>query len=225
MTVDIAVPAPASSANVAPDIAAGEIDFIDLLAERGWCVVDDFLAPIRVGELRASLLERWGNEEFRQAGVGRGEQRQLRTEVRTDHVRWLDPDSVSNAEAHYLGRMESLRGEVNRALFLGLFDFEAHLAMYPPGTFYRKHLDQFLGIGTRTLSAVLYLNEDWGPADGGQLRIYTDAANPDDYEEVEPLAGRLVLFLSARFLHEVMPARRERMSVTGWFRTRENGLG
>jgi SM-20-related protein len=37
---------------------------------------------------------------------------------------------------------------------------------------------------------------------------------------VLPQGGRLVAFLSDRFEHEVLPARRERMSFTGWFRRR-----
>jgi SM-20-related protein len=37
---------------------------------------------------------------------------------------------------------------------------------------------------------------------------------------VLPQGGRLVAFQSDRFEHEVLPARRERMSFTGWFRRR-----
>ena len=36
----------------------------------------------------------------------------------------------------------------------------------------------------------------------------------------EKQGGRLVAFLSDRFEHEVLPATRERMSFTGWFRRR-----
>ena len=73
----------------------------------------------------------------------------------------------------------------------------------------------------RTLTTVLYLNPDWQSADGGQLRIYTDPDYPGRYQEVQPLAGTLVAFLSARFEHEVMPASRERLSLTGWFKRRQ----
>lgn len=204
---------------------ATQAALIDTLATRGWCVVDGFLSPIRAAELRESLFGRWSNDEFRAAGVGRGDSWELRPDVRTDRVRWLDPATVTPAEAYYLARMEALRMGINQALFLGLFDFEAHFAVYPPGTYYRKHLDQFVGRGNRTLSAVLYLNEGWGADDGGELRLYTDPADETHSQELVPQAGRLVLFLSARFLHEVLPAKRERMSVTGWFRTREVGRG
>ena len=50
--------------------------------------------------------------------------------------------------------------------------------------------------------------------------VKKNSQNPDRFEEILPQSGRLVLFLSARFLHEVMPARRERLSITGWFKRR-----
>jgi len=100
-------------------------------------------------------------------------------------------------------------------------EFEAHFAVYPKGSFYRKHLDQFRGIGNRTLTAILYLNKDWRDEYGGQLRIYTDPDNPAFYVDVSPQGGTLVTFLSARYLHEVLPSTRPRKSITGWFKKRD----
>lgn len=145
---------------------------------------------------------------------------ELRPDIRTDRVSWLDPDALTAAQRRYWEQLEQLRLAVNRQMFLGLFELEGHFAIYPPGTYYRKHLDQFRGIAGRQLSCILYLNEAWDETDGGQLRIYTDPDDPEAFEEVLPRGGQLVTFLSARFLHEVLPARRERLSLTGWLRTR-----
>jgi len=41
-----------------------------------------------------------------------------------------------------------------------------------------------------------------------------------EYRDVLPHLGTLALFLSDRYWHEVLPARRPRFAVTGWFRTR-----
>lgn len=191
------------------------------LSEQGWCVTPGFLAPALVDALRRELLDCWEAGGFRHAGVGRGTQLQVRPEVRTDRVNWLDPHTCSASQYHYLAALEHLRLVINSTMFLGLFDFEAHQTVYPPGSYYRRHLDQFSGIGTRRVTCTLYLNEDWQAADGGQLRIYTDPNDPRHYEDILPLGGSLVTFLSARFLHEVLPARRDRMSITGWFRTRK----
>jgi SM-20-related protein len=67
---------------------------------------------------------------------------------------------------------------------------------------------------------VLYLNEDWARDDGGELRLHLDAAEAGKIQDVLPVGGTLVLFLSEHFAHEVLPANRERLSLAGWFRTR-----
>ena len=190
------------------------------LANQGWCVTDAFVPPLLVSQLRHEAREHWDAGAFRRAGVGRGGDLELRPKVRTDRVLWLESAALSGAQQCFWERLEGVRLAVNRRIFLGLHELEAHFAVYPAGAYYRKHLDQFRGIGRRQLSCVLYLNEDWQPADGGALRIYTDATDTAIAADVLPVGGRLVAFLSARFLHEVLPARRERFSISGWFRSR-----
>lgn len=46
---------------------------------------------------------------------------------------------------------------------------------------------------TRKVSTVLYLNEDWQKADGGQLVLY-NKDDPNIITEVYPTAGTLVCF-------------------------------
>jgi SM-20-related protein len=66
----------------------------------------------------------------------------------------------------------------------------------------------------------LYLNNNWHSDDGGQLRMFLDKKDETKFIDITPQSGTLVVFLSSDFLHEVLLAKRERMSVTGWFRTR-----
>jgi SM-20-related protein len=61
------------------------------------------------------------------------------------------------------------------------------------------------------------LNQDWQKDDGGELRLYLNGTADDTHIDIMPVGGRLILFLSAKFLHEVLPAKRERISLTGWF--------
>jgi SM-20-related protein len=190
------------------------------LAEHGWCAMPGFVSPLLTGQLAMEAMSDWRAGCFRTAGVGRGDELELRPEVRNDQVQWLDPADCSGAQRIYLDQLEQLRLAINRSLYLGLFAFEGHLAVYPPGSYYRRHLDQFRGIGQRTVTAILYLNHQWTEDDGGQLRIYTDPGRPDEYAEILPVGGTLVTFLSARFPHEVLPAQRDRLSLTGWFSTR-----
>jgi SM-20-related protein len=49
------------------------------------------------------------------------------------------------------------------------------------------------------------------------LRLYLGDPESEPFEEVLPIGGTLVCFLSDRFHHEVLPARRERLAATGWF--------
>ena len=156
--------------------------------------------------------------EFKRAGVGRGRAHSLDDALRTDGIRWLRPDSP--AEIAFLAWMEQLRLSLNRRLFLGLFGYESHFAVYDAGAFYRKHLDAFQGVPNRVLSTVCYLNQYWMPDDCGELLIYS----PHDdtlMEIVPPDLATMVIFLSAVFPHEVAVTHRKRYSIAGWFRGRE----
>lgn len=193
------------------------------LARHGRIVVDHFLSPAQMYTLAAEARVLWRDGAYHPAAVGRGQQRQVRQSVRRDHVLWLDPTLASPAQQVYLTRMDTLRGAVNRHLLLGLFDFEAHFALYPPGSFYRRHLDRHQGSESRLLTTTLYLNSDWNEEDGGALRLYLPPGKGTETEghvDITPLGGRLVCFLSGEFEHEVLPTRRERLSLTGWFRAR-----
>jgi SM-20-related protein len=156
---------------------------------------------------------------FHPAQVGSGSSRQQAAGVRSDQVLWLSEtqDAQNTASCEALRRFEQLRSELNSALMLGLFELEAHFALYPPGGFYARHIDRFRDSDTRVLSLVLYLNENWQPEDGGQLCIELPEGG---VVRVEPIGGTLVAFLSERFVHQVLPARRERLSLAGWFKQR-----
>jgi SM-20-related protein len=69
------------------------------------------------------------------------------------------------------------------------------------------------------VSIILYLNDSWKEADGGQLRLYLPQDDGTErVEDVLPIGGRLVVFLSAEVPHEVLPTHKPRLSITGWLR-------
>ncbi|HXX10968.1 MAG TPA: 2OG-Fe(II) oxygenase [Burkholderiales bacterium] len=192
----------------------------EALAEHGWATVTDFLPAVMWRALAAEVRAARAAGGLRPAGVGRGERYRLADDVRGDQIRWLDPIPASTAQREVLSRLDQLRATVNRELQLGLLDFEGHFALYPPGTAYRRHCDQHRGSQARVLSCVVYLNADWKAEHGGVLRLYLDQEGGGDQRDVLPEGGKLVCFLSERFWHEVLPAARERLSLTGWFRRR-----
>ena len=191
------------------------------LAGPGWSVCPGFLSPEVVAALAAELDARRAAGGFRPAGIGTGMALQLRPDIRNDQVHWLGETPATEAQALYFTALESLRLAINQRLYLGLFRFEGHLALYPPGSFYRRHLDQLVGATQRKVSVILYLNHGWAPEDGGALRLYLEDGAVGEYRDILPHAGTLACFLSDRFHHEVLPTRRERRSLTGWFRVRD----
>jgi SM-20-related protein len=191
------------------------------IATDGWTVVPDFLDAGLTASLRQESAALFAQGEFHDAAIGSGADRQVARKVRADQIRWLGDGGQSAAQRACLDAFERLRLALNRQLQLGLFEFECHFARYAPGAYYRKHVDQFSRDSRRRLSSVLYLNEGWQKDDGGELRLYL-AREPDAPSvDILPEGGSLVLFLSEGFPHEVLSARRERLSLTGWFKTRD----
>lgn len=191
---------------------------LDDLAEQGWAIVANALPVDLTLELAQECRARANQGALQPAGVGRGSAHGVQEGMRGDHIQWLEPGQCAAGD-RYLTMLDDLRGQLNQALYLGLEDYEGHFALYPPGTFYQKHLDRFRDDDRRAVSAVFYLNSDWLPEQGGALRLYLAAGRELD---VLPEAGTLVLFLSADLAHAVLPATRERLSLTGWLRRRGN---
>jgi SM-20-related protein len=189
------------------------------LATRGWSCCDDFVTPAQVAELRAQALMLSERGEFRAAAVGAGKGRAVRPTTRGDEISWVVPP-YTESMGWLAADLEELRLGVNQHLALGLFHLEFHFARYAPGRGYERHLDQLAGSEARVLSWALYLNDDWRAEQGGALRLYTQARGRAPFLEFPPRGGRLMVFLSERFEHEVLPATRERWSITGWFRRR-----
>lgn len=152
---------------------------------------------------------------LQRAGIGRGDIHQFDASVRRDQIKWLD--GSTQAQRTYLHQMAELQYELNRALFLGLFEYECHFAVYKAGDFYKKHLDSFRGRANRMVTTVLYLNPDWHKSWGGELVIYNEDSS-QVLAQVTPEIGKLMVFMSEQIPHEVLPTQHPRVSIAGWFR-------
>lgn len=194
---------------------------IDTMERNGWATVAGCLDATDSRNLRLECVAAWEKGDFRKAGVGKGTGREVREEIRRDQVMWLEPGALPIGQRGYLDLLETLRLAMNRRFFLGLFDFEGHFAIYPEGAFYKPHLDRHSGTNDRVVTVILYLNPDWSPGDGGELKLWTTAGDREnDFILIAPRMGTLVCFMAADFWHEVLPARKPRISITGWFRQR-----
>lgn len=185
----------------------------DALAGPGFIVIDGAFPEAVTQGLVDSINAR--ASQLQRAGIGREGDYQVNDAVRGDAIQWLEPGDWAVTE--FLSAMDRLRSALNERLFLGLFDYEAHFASYAPGSFYKKHRDAFRGKPGRKLSSVFYLNPGWDLSAGGELVLY-DEAGEQELIRIAPECGRLILFLSEDFPHEVLPARVQRQSIAGWFR-------
>lgn len=209
---------------------------LDSLSDTGWVQLPDFLTVKQLASLRELAQAKQQQGNFQQAGIGSGRQHTSNPDIRGDQICWLEQgedsaygaDDVGGIYTEFCAFLDELRLRLNQSLYLGLFGSELHLALYQPGSRYQKHIDNFHGRSPRVVTFILYLNADWQPEQGGQLRLYTgsdkdkeDFIAEPQYVDINPQGGTLVLFLSERFYHEVLPAKRERLSLTGWLRRRE----
>jgi SM-20-related protein len=201
-------------------------EITDKIAQHGIAIIDQFLPAHTVQALAQEISQLGQLNTLKAAGIGRANVA-INPTLRGDQIYWLEEQPTSPAQQDYFNAMEALRLQLNQQLYLGLFGLESHLAVYPPGMVYQKHLDRFkgenLGKPLRKISAIVYLNKDWRESDGGQLRIYLNdhsAGHDQSYIDLVPIGGRAVFFLSDTFYHEVLPAQQNRMSLTGWFLTR-----
>ncbi|HSQ82877.1 MAG TPA: 2OG-Fe(II) oxygenase [Casimicrobiaceae bacterium] len=203
-----------------PPASSGAVlaDLVDGVARDGYAVARSFLPEATVGALRLRALELDEGGALAPAGVGRAGKHRLATDVRGDRIAWLPHTPGSPAEDAARSALETLRVAMNRGLMMGLERLEAHYAVYSPGARYARHLDRFRDDDARVLSCVLYLNESWMPDHGGALRLFVGG---DVGIDVLPEGGTLAVFLAGRFEHEVLPAQRMRVSLTGWFSRRQ----
>lgn len=169
------------------------------LGDKGWSVSD---AVIPRGVANAALTFARA-QPLSPAAIRKN--RELDAAVRSDETTWVDASPLHET-------FEALRQELNRTAYLGLTRFDVQLARYGAGARYVRHRDAFPGSDNRRVTAIVYLNEAWRPEHGGQLRLHVEP--PVD---VEPVLGRLVVFLSDRIEHEVLPAHAERFALTAWY--------
>lgn len=179
---------------------------------QGYFIFDQFLDDKTIAGIRNEMLRLSNDSLFKKAGIGKREDFRIDEEQRGDFILWIDPLNALSQTALFIDKINALIVHLNRNFYLGIKEYECHYAIYPSGTFYKRHVDKHHKGSPRVVSFVFYLNENWSENHGGQLRIYGEN---DCAFDVEPEAGRLVVFLSEKE-HEVMLTHYQRMSITGW---------
>lgn len=194
---------------------------IDDLAEQKYSVVEGFFSDAEVQGLRDGLLAKFEAERFKKSAIGNHANEQVQTAVRGDFILWLDEATATGAEKLFFDTIRNFTQYLNRTCYMGIAKQEFHYALYPEGTFYKRHLDTFQNDSSRKLSMVCYLNdEDWKPEYGGELTLYLNENGAEKALDIYPVKGRVVVFESQVLEHEVKPVKQKRLSITGWLKTR-----
>lgn len=180
---------------------------LDDLDQHGFAIIDDAYPNDYVHQLIEECTSNLNR--FREAAIQNG----VISKIRSDHILWLNPElAISN---HHVQALYSLGQELNRAFYLGIRDVEAHFACYNAGEFYALHRDNPQGKNGRMISTVYYLHEDWQDDWGGELHLQD---KNDIWHVLHPKPNRIALFQSD-LLHEVLEAKHQRLSITGWLRS------
>jgi len=174
----------------------------------------NFLGTELVTELRKNLEVLNQQDELSPAGTGLGVSKIYDMQIRSDKIYWIDKSSKNIHELEFLDKVEAFISYLNSTCYTGINDYEFHYAIYEAGSFYKRHLDQFKNNSARKFSFINYLNEDWEESNGGHLVVYPDGQTG----KIIPAGGTSVFFKSDELEHEVNPANRTRMSITGWLK-------
>lgn len=178
----------------------------------GFCYVEKVISVEKLMEMNQFFESH--KSQFEAAKVGSGPHRERVERIRGDYTYWLDTLNPTEPFASFLNTLNELKDQINTHFFLGLKEFECHLAFYPEGTFYQKHIDRFELDSSRRISFIFYLNQEWKVEWGGELVIYDKQGS--ELKRFYPLPGSFVCFLSEEFPHEVKASKKERRSLTGW---------
>lgn len=195
---------------------------IQALGERGWFLREEFLGHGAALVVHDAVEALGRSGRLRPAGLSRGAAYRVDGAVRGDAITWVTPDDLPPGLGPLWDRFVALRDALNRDAYLGLDRMEVQAALYPGGgAAYRRHRDAFPTLPgarpNRRVTAIYYANPDWRTEDGGALRLHLDGGPVD----VAPRLDRLLVFLSERIEHEVLPTRARRRAVTAWYRPRE----
>ncbi|MEX0724556.1 MAG: 2OG-Fe(II) oxygenase [Gracilimonas sp.] len=194
--------------------------WMDQLAEDDFVIVNDFIKDELYGQIMEFFHKKEASNELTKAGIGAQKDYQVKAEIRGDFIYWLDQNRDTELSS-FFGLMDELTLNLKRFCYLSLSGSEFHIAKYPSGSYYHRHLDQFQERSNRQITVLIYLNKNWKKGDGGELVIYKDG------EEimVEPIAKQLLVFKSDVIEHEVLTTNVPRYSLTGWLLHQPAGIG
>ena len=190
---------------------------LEALSSKGWCCIDELFSKDFCQKLKDELNKKYMDGLFDEAAIGRALDQTIKSSIRDSKTLWIDEwRSLELKKFHNF--ISELMNELKPSLLLSLKRFESQFAIYEPGGFYKKHLDQLKGSGHRQISTILYLEDC---SDGGELVLYNKNNRNIIDKTITPKSGQFIIFISSQIYHEVKPTLNQRYSLTSWLRDDE----
>jgi len=202
-----------------------EISHMQRLMQSGYVVIDEWLPADKTAEVSTLVQTSLANfPDFGQDGIEwhYKEPRSARADIATDLVPGQRPTTDSIFADYLLPAYAELEEDLRQCVALK-GNKQQQLAWYQGnGLGYSAHFDAWPvddpESDIRKVTAILYCNKSWEPSHGGALKIWLLDHEGAEEVEIEPHAGRLLIFLSGCIRHEVSPAHRQRVAFTTWLR-------
>jgi SM-20-related protein len=187
---------------------------IDSFIDNKVGITENFLSEPLASHLKDNLSALFSQNRLLSAGTGNDTVVVHDKLYRSDMIYWLDRKHNDAHENEFFDLMDRFVLYLNSTCYTGITGYEFHYALYPTGSFYKKHLDQFRSNPSRQYSMIMYLNAEWAEGDGGELCIHHD----NHTQNITPVNGKSVFFKSSELEHEVLPTHKPRLSITGWLK-------
>lgn len=188
----------------------------DELVARGHATSDEFLSEAATRALYALSEQIIVAGRLRPARVGQSHAVRDDTRARADSIAWLPFAEHVELEPFASSLRELCSAASARIGEVLELPRSVMLARYPAHSDgYALHRDASELTAHRRVTAILYLNENWEAADGGELELHPDNTCGGLVTKISPEWNRLLLFRS-ELLHRVLPTRKPRLALTVW---------
>jgi Rps23 Pro-64 3,4-dihydroxylase Tpa1-like proline 4-hydroxylase len=206
---------------------------VEQLKNHGYTIIDNVISE----ELQKNILEQTNDmvssNKLQPAGSSKSEHDDpfRDNKARTDLTAWLHHEQEQGALKKLMNQIIApLGSDISKVLHLRKHwkQAEHQLAFYKGSTtnpgYYEKHRDAFPDEGSneeimtqRRVTAICYVNHQWQEGDGGKLRIWTSKRDGGHSLDIEPIGGRILLFLSGAVDHQVLHTYKDRVAITAWY--------
>lgn len=187
---------------------------IDELVTDKFAVVNSFFTDEELVLFRENLLQKFENQTFKKASIGTGTSKQIIEDIRGDYILWIDETQSCPTEQLFFSKVNAFINYLNSTCYVGVNETEFFYALYPEGSFYKTHYDNFKTQNSRKFTFLVYLNQHWQPEHQGELVVYP----PEKAITITPTFGKVVIFDGTALPHEVFPTTHKRLSITGWLK-------